>query len=102
MPGITYLQRTTLTALLALSMGMLEASASENTDQPGLCNDNFGYNTFVPAQVTPRLLELLRQLSGAAIVRHEQPGKSYSLEHRSDRLRVFSYAENYYSHFKCG
>ncbi|MDX9665940.1 hypothetical protein QMK50_13305 [Pseudomonas sp. P5_152] len=102
MSGITYLQRIALLPLLALSMGMLEASASENNDQPGLCNDNFGYSTLRPAQVTPLLLEELRELSGAAIVRHEKTGESYTQDYRNDRLRVFSDAKNNYSHFKCG
>ena len=102
MPKITYLKGAALTALIALSIGTLEVSASENVAEAGLCNGNFGFNTLVPTQATPQLLESLRLMSGAAIVRHERPGETYTQEHRSDRLRVFSNEENFYSHFQCG
>ncbi|MBK5353452.1 hypothetical protein JFU37_13160 [Pseudomonas sp. TH41] len=102
MPKITSLKGSALTAVLALSFGMFEASAAENTNKPGRCNSNFAYNTFVPTQVTPGLLEALRLLSGAAIVRHEKSGETYTQEYRSDRLRVISDEGNFYTHFQCG
>jgi hypothetical protein len=48
------------------------------------------------------LLEELRVMSGAALVRHEQPGDIHTQEHRDDRLRVFSDENERFSHFKCG
>ncbi|WP_223529252.1 hypothetical protein [Pseudomonas sp. GL-R-19] len=99
---INYLKSSALTAVLALSLGMFEASASEPPSKPDQCNSNFGFSTLVPTQVTPELLEELRRISGAAIVRHEKAGETYTQEYRSDRLRVFSNKENFYSHFQCG
>ena len=102
MTEMTSLKSAALTALLTVSLGMLEASASENTTKPGECNSDFAYNTLVPTQVTPALLDQLRRQSGAATVRHEKPGEVYTQEHRSDRLRVFSDEGNAYSHSQCG
>ncbi len=102
MPNTTRLKIVALAALFTLSLGSLQASASETPAQQSLCNDNFGFNTLVPAQVTPALLETLRQLSGAATVRHEEPGKGYSRDYRKDRLRVFSTEGNILSHYTCG
>jgi hypothetical protein len=102
MPTTNYLKCSVLTAALALSLGSLGASAAGETGKPGQCNSNFEYNTLVPTQVTPSLLEALRSMSGAAIVRHEKAGDVYTQEYRSDRLRVFSDEKNFYSHFQCG
>lgn len=102
MPTTKHLKYSALTAALALSLVMLEASATGNTGKPGQCSSNFEFNTLVPTQVTPGLLEALRSMSGAAIVRNEKAGEVYTQEYRSDRLRVLSDEKNFYSHFQCG
>jgi hypothetical protein len=91
-----------LTSLLMACMGALEVSASESAGNPGMCKDDFAFNTLTPVRVTPALLEELRVMSGAALVRHEQPGDIHTQEHRDDRLRVFSDENERFSHFKCG
>ncbi|MFW9079763.1 hypothetical protein ACOI9X_10845 [Pseudomonas sp. P2757] len=102
MTRMNSLKGAALTALLAISFAAVEASASDNAARPSQCDGNFAYNPLVETAVTPQLLEELREMSGAATVRHEKTGEIYTQEYRSDRLRVFSAKGNVYSHVQCG
>lgn len=90
-----------LTALLALSIGALEATANESIPPGGVCG-YIAFNSIQPTQVTAEFLEQLRILSGATTVRHIQSNEAYTFDERHDRLNVFSDKENFYLRHKCG
>ena len=93
------LKTTALVGLVALGLGVLEASAAETV--AGKCHLEFALTKMMhPA--TPEFLEDIRNRSGSATVRVEKPGENYTQEFRDDRLRVIVDKNNIMQRYLCG
>ena len=89
-------------AALAASMMLAAFSLPAMAAEEGLCDKNLALNYVVAPEVTPQLVELWRNTYGAREVRVEVPGKGYTKEYNSYRLRVLVNEGNKLSSLSCG
>ena len=80
----TGFKSVTLAACVVLGAFSLPAMA----DADGKCDRNLAIDYLVAPEATPKLVEFLRNAYGAKVVRVELPGKGYSKELDSYRLKI--------------
>ena len=97
MSSLNTLKRLLLTTSVLLGFCSIPAMAEED----GKCK-TVAINFLVAPEATPALLEMLRRETGATEIRVEEPGKGYTKEFNSYRLRVLVNEGNKLSSLSCG
>lgn len=93
------MKKTAIACLLVLGAGSVQAAASES--EPGKCSLDFALPKILHA-ATPEFVEIMRQRSGATVVRVERPGEGYTKEYNADRLRIIVNQKNIIQGYMCG